>query len=61
MLRVGEVTYKLEIQEGSMIHNVFHVSCLKKVMEKFISTSEELPSLDEEGKLELVPEEVLEF
>jgi hypothetical protein len=28
---------------------------------QFISTSEELPPLDEEGKLELVPEEVLEF
>jgi hypothetical protein len=27
----------------------------------FINTSEELPPLDEEGQLELVPEEVLEF
>jgi hypothetical protein len=40
---------------------VFHVSCLKKVMGKFISTSEDLPPLDEEGQLDLVPEEVLEF
>ena len=30
-------------------------------MGQFISTSEELPLLDEEGQLELVPEEVLEF
>jgi hypothetical protein len=37
------------------------VSCLKKVVGQFINTSEELPSLDEEGKLELVLEEVLEF
>jgi hypothetical protein len=28
---------------------------------QFINTSEELPPLDEEGQLELVPEEVLEF
>jgi hypothetical protein len=28
---------------------------------QFISTSEELHPLDEEGQLELVPEEVLEF
>jgi hypothetical protein len=28
---------------------------------QFISTSKELPSLDEEGQSELVPEEVLEF
>jgi hypothetical protein len=40
---------------------VFHVSCLKKVVGQFINTSEELPLLDEEGQLELVPEEVLEF
>ena len=37
------------------------MSCLKKAMGKFISTSEELPPLDEEGQLKLVLEEVLEF
>jgi hypothetical protein len=40
---------------------VFHVSCLKKAVGQFINTSEELPSLDEEGQLELVPEAILEF
>jgi hypothetical protein len=40
---------------------VFHVSCLKKAVGQFISTSEELPPLDEEGQLELVLKEVLEF
>jgi hypothetical protein len=61
MRRVGEVAYELELPKESNIHNVFHMSCLKKVVGQFINTSEELPPLDEEGQLELVPEEVLEF
>jgi hypothetical protein len=57
--RVGEVAYELELPEGRNIHNVFHVSYLKKVVGQQINTSEELPPLDEEGQLELLLEEVL--
>jgi hypothetical protein len=49
MHQVGEVSYELELPKGSKIHNIFHVSCLKKVVGQFISTSEELPPLDENG------------
>jgi hypothetical protein len=58
--RVGEVAYELKLSEGSNIHNVFNVSCLKKALEQKFTTSAELPPLDEEGKLVLVPEELLE-
>jgi hypothetical protein len=58
--RVGEVAYELKFSEVRNIHNVFHVSCLKKALEQKFTTSAELPPLDEEGKLVLVPEELLE-
>jgi hypothetical protein len=40
---------------------VFHLSCLKKVVGQLIITSKELPPLDEEGQLELVPKDFFEF
>jgi hypothetical protein len=58
--RVGVVAYELELPEGCKIHNVFHVSCLKKAVGHHVVISTKLPPLDDEGQLILIPEEVLE-
>lgn len=58
--KVGEVAYELELPPERKIHNVFHVSCLKKDMGQQVTVFAELPSLDEEGKLVLILEEILQ-
>jgi hypothetical protein len=50
----------MELPQGSKIHNVFHVSCLKKALGQHVRPIEALPPMDEEGQLVLIPEEVLE-
>ena len=44
---------------GSKIYNVFHVSCLKKVIGQHISVSDTLPHLDDEGQLVLISDKIL--
>ena len=56
---MGEVAYELDFPENNKIHNVFHVSYMKKAVGQQIVVSEELPPLDDEGHLVLVPDKVL--
>ncbi|XP_011027642.1 PREDICTED: transposon Ty3-G Gag-Pol polyprotein [Populus euphratica] len=43
LAKVGEVAYKLALPAGSQIHNVFHVSRLRKCLSSVVPVSPELP------------------
>jgi hypothetical protein len=58
--RVKEVEYELELSEGNKIHNFFHVSFLKKVLGQHVTTSTYIPPLDEEGKLFMTSEMIID-
>jgi hypothetical protein len=51
--RVCEVAYEMEIPEGSNIHNLFHISCLKKASGQHITTLDGNPMRNFQG-LDLV-------
>eukprot|EP00253_Pinus_taeda_P035933 PITA_35933 len=58
--RVGEVAYERELPPGSRVHNIFHVSSLIKALGQQVTTTTELPPMDDEGHLVLEPEDILD-
>ena len=58
--KIGTMAYKLDLPASSRVHPVFHVSCLKKVIGENLPVQTILPELDEEGKVILEPEAVME-
>jgi hypothetical protein len=45
--RIRSVTYKLEFPPSSCVHPIFHVYCLKKVIDNKISVQTILPEINE--------------
>jgi hypothetical protein len=58
---IGSMAYKLELPPSSCVHLIFHVSCLKKGIKNNIPVQTSLPELNEEGKIILEPETILEM
>ena len=57
---ISTMAYKLELPASSRVHPVFLVSFLKKATGENIPVETILPELDEEGKIILEPEVVME-
>jgi hypothetical protein len=58
--RIGSMSYKLGLSPSSRVHLVFHVSCLKKVIGNTIPIQTVLPEINEEGKIILELETIIE-
>ena len=57
--KIGAVAYKLQLPEGSRIHPVFHVSCLKKQLGDNVIPQMALPLVTEDGLAQEIPAAIL--
>ena len=58
--KIKEVAYELELPTSSRIHNIFHVSFLKKALGQQVTATEELPPTNDEGHLVLQLEAIID-
>lgn len=54
------MSYELELPTWRKLHNIFQVSCLKRVLGKHVTKLTKLPPLDDEGNLIIELEAILE-
>jgi hypothetical protein len=58
--RVGQVSYRLELPEGTKVHNVFHVSKIKEFRPDYTPVFRELPKLPLLDSTDTTPEKILD-
>ena len=58
---IGIMAYKLELLASSQVHPIFHVSCLKKVTGEKLLVQTILAEIDEERKIILDLEQIIEI
>lgn len=57
--KISQVEYSLSLLDKSRVHNVFHVSCLKRALGDHQLAQTTLSSLDDEGRVILEREGII--